>query len=751
MVSSLYRNFFLAQRVMQSLNCTPQSFPALPNAATHRLWGLWDRSLELFLLQLRGGSPVISFASFAEEQLAAFELFLVSDAARRRQKAEQLPMLLQALLSQQLRLRALRLLVAFIDLGGWACNQVLAAGLLPYLQKLLTQTTAPETHPLLVHIWAHILLADQTRPFDQLLQPNRQFLFFVSVLRNSVLAPNGPTTKEALFILTVIAEDNTATKHELVRCQLLDLLAVLLEETHQDVRAWVVLTLGKLWEGALDVKALAVERALPNALLDALVDHSPQVRAAALFALSTLFDEPRGDFGDLLAALLPFVLHAATDCCPHVRLLLLVFLHKAFTQLPALPETASQHAERLLADPDPDVVDAARGFFDCIAPPPSLTSLLIKRRKTRFDNIRKSAYDRQVAAFFPAPPPPASPRVHRHFTAVSTPSSPLPAKLARRLTVSREATRNGVPRALSLHPSRPCVALGFARRNALQVVSFTDRDDRYSTFEVPLQTEHPTSISALAQLGSDASPLLVAACRDASIRVVAQWDTPDASVVTSFVAFPEATNVPCSHIAALGADRLLCCNPSGANLVDLEAEQCSRHFIFPTPVTSANNFCGSQNMFLVGDEQGTVALFDTRLPDERCQVQTWKTETGSIVALGKALNAQMVSAAFVPQSAQNSGIALLDQRKEVWQAVSVPRLTCMASHPLAPVLVVGTTDQYVQVFDADNGQKLQDVRTADSFFGLTAPPISALAVDPFAFRVAVAMVDGSMVLFDDCV
>lgn len=50
---------------------------------------------------------------------------------------EQLPVVLQVLLSQAHRLRALQLLRRFLDLGPWAVNLALSVGIFPYVLKLL--------------------------------------------------------------------------------------------------------------------------------------------------------------------------------------------------------------------------------------------------------------------------------------------------------------------------------------------------------------------------------------------------------------------------------------------------------------------------------------------------------------------------------------------------------------------------------------------------------------------------------------
>lgn len=66
--------------------------------------------------------------------------------------------LMQVLLSQVHRLRALELLSRFLDLGPWAVHLALSVGIFPYVLKLLQG--AKELRPLLVFIWAKILAVD---------------------------------------------------------------------------------------------------------------------------------------------------------------------------------------------------------------------------------------------------------------------------------------------------------------------------------------------------------------------------------------------------------------------------------------------------------------------------------------------------------------------------------------------------------------------------------------------------------------
>src|SRR6201992_3479926 len=123
-------------------------------------------------------------SDFFADQLSAFEVYLASapaaSAGRGNPKPpEQLPIVLQVLLSQVHRLRALILLSKFLDLGPWAVNLALGIGIFPYVLKLL-QSAAQELKPVMVFIWARILAVDATCQAD-LLKDNG-YQYFISIL-----------------------------------------------------------------------------------------------------------------------------------------------------------------------------------------------------------------------------------------------------------------------------------------------------------------------------------------------------------------------------------------------------------------------------------------------------------------------------------------------------------------------------------------------------------------------------------------
>lgn len=125
------------------------------------MWQAWDLALDLCLAQLPSileNEDQFIHSPFFEEQLTAFQVWLTL-GSKNRNPPEQLPIVLQVLLSQVHRLRALELLGRFLDLGPWAVNLALSVGIFPYVLKLL-QSNARELRPLLVFIWAKILAVD---------------------------------------------------------------------------------------------------------------------------------------------------------------------------------------------------------------------------------------------------------------------------------------------------------------------------------------------------------------------------------------------------------------------------------------------------------------------------------------------------------------------------------------------------------------------------------------------------------------
>ena len=182
MVAALFRNFLLSQRIMRCYGCHPMSVPVMPDTHDHPMWESWDLAMEMVLAQLpqlraadEGGMQYeYIHSNFFAEQLTAFEVYLNQGAPGQVAPA-QLPIVLQVLLSQVHRLRALILLSRFLDLGPWAVNLALLIGIFPYVCKLL-QSAAYELKPVMIFIWARILAVDSSGQSDLIVSDSYCFV-----------------------------------------------------------------------------------------------------------------------------------------------------------------------------------------------------------------------------------------------------------------------------------------------------------------------------------------------------------------------------------------------------------------------------------------------------------------------------------------------------------------------------------------------------------------------------------------------
>ncbi|KAI8613893.1 raptor N-terminal caspase like domain-containing protein [Chytriomyces sp. MP71] len=292
MVAALFRNFLLAERIMRYYHCTPMSFPKLPGTHQHPLWSSWDLAAEMCLYQLPGllkTPPVVyQHSSFFSEQLTAFEVWL-SKGPIATSHPEQLPIVLQVLLSQVHRLRALMLLSRFLDLGPWSVKLALSVGIFPYVLKLL-QSPAAELKPVLVFIWAKILALDSSCQSD-LLKDNG-FTYFINILTSVNSASMIPNMSEhramCCFILSVFCHGFRFGQEACLKNDLLLTLSLHLNDPDPLLRQWVCIALAKMIENFPTARDQCLKEGLHERLLILLTDMSSEVRTSAIFAISAL-------------------------------------------------------------------------------------------------------------------------------------------------------------------------------------------------------------------------------------------------------------------------------------------------------------------------------------------------------------------------------------------------------------------------------------------------------------------------------
>ncbi|TRY56340.1 hypothetical protein DNTS_034953, partial [Danionella cerebrum] len=284
LVASLFRNFLLAERIMRSYNCTPVSSPRLPPTYMHAMWQAWDLAVDICLSQLPTiieEGTAFRHSPFFAEQLTAFQVWL-SMGVENRNPPEQLPIVLQVLLSQVHRLRALDLLGRFLDLGPWAVSLALSVGIFPYVLKLL-QSSARELRPLLVFIWAKILAVDSSCQAD--LVKDNGHKYFLSVLSDLYMPAEHRTM--AVFILGVIVNNYNTGQEACLQGNLIAICLEQLSDPHPLLRQWVAICLGRIWQNFDSARWCGVRDSAHEKLYSLLSDPIPEVRCAAVFALGT--------------------------------------------------------------------------------------------------------------------------------------------------------------------------------------------------------------------------------------------------------------------------------------------------------------------------------------------------------------------------------------------------------------------------------------------------------------------------------
>ncbi|KAH3664176.1 hypothetical protein OGAPHI_004890 [Ogataea philodendri] len=331
MVAVLFRNFLLAKKIMPLVGCHPISDPPLPDINNHPMWESWELAIDELLSQLvknkendknshpeqldipqlqvpetqtqQNGAPPNSsimnyqHSSFFEQHLTAFEIWLQYGSST-KEPPQQLPVVLQVLLSQAHRLRALILLSKFLDLGPWAVYLALSIGIFPYIVRLL-QSPAPELKPVLTFIWARIMSVDYKNTQQELCK-DRGYNYFVSILTmqtrphfgelsngNGQMEVNDSNYDEqkamSAFILAMFVRDYEPGQK---LCFSIDLVktCIFYVETSESplLRQWSALLICELLKNNMEVIIVFLRSGFTDKLLQIINDPIPEIRASII-------------------------------------------------------------------------------------------------------------------------------------------------------------------------------------------------------------------------------------------------------------------------------------------------------------------------------------------------------------------------------------------------------------------------------------------------------------------------------------
>jgi len=304
------------------------------------------------------------FSTFFEEQLTAFEICMctvayqslmhrapnrcnyegtarpVADCVAGSLYSLFMLILLMAIVSQFHRLRALLLLTRFLDLGPWAVNLALSVGIFPYVVKLLLSPAA-DLKSTLIFIWARILAVEPHCQID-LLKDNG-YTYFVRLLSS----PEEPMLdlhihencipehrSMCAFILAVFCRDFRQGQIACMAPGVMEICLKVLKDTKNPaeplMRHWTALLISQLWNDFPEAKWQGIRLGAPLRLSELLHDPTPEVRVAALVALTALIGGP-GDDDQTAQVEMVVAVHALSlngDGSSMVRKELVIFLGK---------------------------------------------------------------------------------------------------------------------------------------------------------------------------------------------------------------------------------------------------------------------------------------------------------------------------------------------------------------------------------------------------------------------------------------
>ena len=355
-IAALFRNFLLAKKMMPEVGCHPISDPPLPDISKHPMWDSWELAIDQILGQMlkkRESEPdeedmsdipqlqIVStendaktangnthksgsipngngslpgqagwnyqHCSFFQQHLTAFEVWLQYGSAI-KEPPQQLPIVLQVLLSQAHRLRALHLLSNFLDLGPWAVYLALSVGMFPYIQKLL-QSPSPDLKPILVFIWTRIMSVDYKNAQQELIK-DRGYNYFTTMLtlqprpsqpnlHGNPLIIESPAVNNdvtfadqkamSAFVLAMFVRDHPQGRKLAFSIDVIRICIGYIESSESPLlRQWSALFISEISKDHVEAVVLIMRSGSTEKLLQLVNDPIPEIRASLVGAFSNL-------------------------------------------------------------------------------------------------------------------------------------------------------------------------------------------------------------------------------------------------------------------------------------------------------------------------------------------------------------------------------------------------------------------------------------------------------------------------------
>ncbi|EMH75683.1 HEAT repeat domain containing protein [Entamoeba histolytica HM-1:IMSS-B] len=297
------------------------------------------------------------------------------------------------------------------------------------------------------------------------------------------------------------------------------------------------------------------------------------------------------------------------------------------------------------------------------------------------------------------------------------------------------------------HPTLPLLVVGSNKGSTIRV--FDTNSESVVNAWNNLNSGNK-SVSGMTWINKTDIPMLVTSTNDGAIRIWRNWEDSGSNVlVSSFKGVMEECLPDIgAKVVGLGESRLLTAGNSMIRIWDLEKEELEANIRMKTSITCVNEYNEfSDHMFLVGNVNGKVTLYDMRLSPQEREVKTWKISHSPIITTSRPSSGNTIIAGAVARLNEPSLAGLIDIRASQIRKLYVPKLTTLVTHPTATYFVCGSAEQFIRSYNSESGKMIQEIKYYDGFFGHRINPVVNMAITQFGFNMAVSSTDSSITLF----
>nr|CAD7603780.1 unnamed protein product [Timema genevievae] len=163
-------------------------------------------------------------------------------------------------------------------------------------------------------------------------------------------------------------------------------------------------------------------------------------------------------------------------------------------------------------------------------------------------------------------------------------------------------------------------------------------------------------------------------------------------------------------------------------------------------VTSIATDLSESCLTLVGCGDGSVRLFDDRVPPHESRVMTWREHTGWVVDVSLRTESQGTGMAVSGCVAGDVRLYDLRRNSSVSTCQTSQGMTTMSVHSAANTFACGSVNQYISVYNMA-GVSLNTIKYHEGFMGPRIGPVSCLQFHPHRVCLAAGSMDNSISIY----